>query len=253
MAGIGDLNLDELDFTDVDTIKAALSEGQTAYKEVARVRNQKEELLGEKKAVQAKYREIEEKLKSKGLSIDNLDAFDPNVGGEEQLKRFQEQLAQVEQLGASKANELASKLELAEKERLTLAAQMENFRIQQHYNTIAPATGVNADFSEDLLMRLRADGVQITIDQETGDVRGKRPTDVVDYTLETLLTNLKGDAKYQKYFMGKFGGGSGTNPNGGKAGTANPFDPANPNLTEQSRLYRENPGRAMELQKLAGL
>jgi hypothetical protein len=249
---IGDLNLDELDFADTDAIKAALSEGQTAYNRVKLIENQKSELLGEKKTVQAKYRELEDKLKSKGLSIDTLDTFDPSAGSDEQLQRFKDQLSQQEQLAASKTNELSSKLELAEKERGQLVARMERFQIEQHYNTVAPATGVNPDFSSDLLMRLRADGVQISIDQETGDVRGKRPNDVVDYALDTLLTNLKGDTKYQKYFMGKFGGGSGTNPNTGKAGFSNPFDPASPDLTEQTRLFRADPIRAMELQKLAG-
>lgn len=253
--GIGDLDLSNLDFSTPENqqlIMSALSEGQTAYKEVAKVRSQKEELLGEKKQVQAKYRDLEEKLKSKGLSIDSIDSFDPSAGNEEQLKRFQDQLAQAEQIANSKTSELASKLELAEKERQELSSRMDNYRIEQAYNVVAPATGVNSDFAGDLLMRLRADGVAIAIDQETGDIRAKRPSDVVDYALDTFLTNVKGDAKYQKYFVGKFGGGSGITANGSKTGSNNPFDPASFNLTEQTRLFQSDPVRAMELQRLAG-
>jgi hypothetical protein len=255
MAGIGDLDLSTLDFGNSEShelIKSALSEGQTAYREVAKVRDQKAELLGEKKGIQEKYRAVEEKLRSKGLSIEALDTFDPSAGSEEQMKRFQEQIEQERKLAQSTTSELAAKLELAEQERKALNNRIEASQIKQAYNSVTDATGVNSDFADDLFLRLSADGVKFTIDPESGEVRGKRSTDVVDYSPDVLLTNLKGDPKYQKYFMGKFGGGSGTNPNGGKTAGANPFAAESLDLTEQSRLYRENPTRAMELKKMAG-
>lgn len=250
--GLGDLDLTTFDFTDTDAVKAALSEGQTAYKEVGKLRGKNTEVIGEKKAALDRLTAAEEKLKAKGLSFDTLDTFDPGATSEETLKKFQAQIDSERTTYASKSAELAAKLEAATREQSVLSERLQQQQIRQHYAAAAKVAGVDPDFTDDYFSILLSRGVEMKIDPESGEVRGKRPNDVLDYSLDTLLTNFKADPTHQKYYAGKFGGGSGTNPNGGKSGTANPFHPDTINLTEQGRIYRENPARAMELQKLAG-
>ena len=86
---------------------------------------------------------------------------------------------------------------------------------------------------------------------ESGAVKGRRDGDVIDYTLDALLTNFKADPSHQKYFAGKSGGGSGTMPGMGKAGGKNPFAAESFNMTEQTRLTRENPVLAAQMKELA--
>jgi hypothetical protein len=232
-------------------VLSALDEGKTAFTEVFKLRGKNTELLGEKKAIQEKYRVIEEKLISKGLSIEALDTLDLNASNDEQLKRFQSQLETERNQFKSSTGELSAKLELANKEREQLLQKIEQSQIKNQYQQAAKVAGVDADFADDYYSILQARGVQMYVDQETGEVRGKRPSDVVDYTLETLITNFKADPTHQRYFAGKFGGGSGLNPSSGRTGTPNPFHPDTFNLTEQSNIYRQDPARAIELQRLA--
>lgn len=245
-----DLDLTSLEVS--DEVRAALAEGQTAYREVSKLRNKNNEILGEKKAVKERYDSIEQKLLAKGLSIDSLDNFDPSAGNEEQFKKFQQQLESERTTFNSRSSELSLKLENATKEREQLLQRIEESQIRQHYSQAAKTAGVDIDFADDYYSILQARGVQMYVDQESGEVRGKRPSDVVDYTLDTLLTNFKGDPSHQKYFAGKFGGGSGANPNGGKGNSNNPFAADSFNLTEQGRIYAADPVRAAELQRLAG-
>jgi hypothetical protein len=251
--GIGDLNLDELDFTDTEGIKAALSEGQTAYREVGKLRNKNGEVLGEKKAVQAQYETLRTKLSSKGVDIDRIDDLDLNATTDETLKKYQKQLEDERTTFNSRNSELTTKLDSATKERESLVAQIEQAKVKAQYSTAAKTAGVDADFIDDYYLILQARGVQMYIDPESGEARGKRSIDVVDYSLGTLISNFKADPTHQRYFAGKFGGGSGTSANGGKSGDANPFHPDTFNLTKQSEIYRLDPNRAAELQRLAGV
>jgi hypothetical protein len=234
-----------------DEIRAALSEGQTAYREVGKLRNKNTEIIGEKKAFADKYSAVEEKLKLKGLSIEDLDNFDPNAGSEENLKRFQQQLESERATFNATNSELALKLENAIREQSSLSEQIQQSKIRDRYNSAAKTAGVDSDFTDDYYSILQARGVQMYQDSETGEIRGKRPNDVVDYTLETLLTNFKADPTHQRYFAGKFGGGSGTNPGSGKTGSSNPFHADSFNLYEQGQLFKKDPVRAAELQRLA--
>jgi hypothetical protein len=250
------MGLLDTDFTTYELstdVLSAIEEGRTAYTEVPKLRNKNTELLGEKKALQEKYRAIEEKLGAKGLSIEALDTLDLNASNDEQLKRFQSQLETERNQFKSSNGELAAKLELANREREQLLVRIEQSQVKNQYQQAAKVAGVDADFVDDYYSILQARGIQMYVDQETGEVRGKRPNDVVDYTLDTLISNFKGDPSHQRYFAGKFAGGSGTSPSGGKFGTPNPFHPDSFNLTEQTNMYRQDPTRAAELQKLAGL
>lgn len=251
--GIGDLNLDELDFSDTEGIKAALSEGQTAYREVGKLRNSKALVLDEKKAVQAQYETLRTKLSAKGVDIDRIDDLDLNATTDETLKKYQKQLEDERTTFNSRSSELTTRLDAATKERESLVAEIEQAKVRAQYSTAAKTAGVDADFVDDYYLILKARGVEMYIDPESGQARGKRTSDVVDYSLETLITNFKADPTHQRYFAGKFGGGSGTNANGSKSGDANPFAADTFNLTKQSEIYRESPTRAAELKRLAGV
>lgn len=250
--GIGDIDLATIDFSDTELIKAALSEGQTAYKEVGKLRNKNNEIIGEKKAISERYTLAEQKLIAKGLSFDTLDSFEPSASNEEAMKKFQNQLESERNVYSSKYSELNNKFEQSQKERDLLTQEIQQNKIRQNYVQAAKVAGVDPDFIEDYYSILISRGVTLEVDAESGEVRGKRRGDVLDYSIDTLLANFKADPSHQRYFAGKFGGGSGTNPSGGKSGAVNPFHPDTINLTEQGRLYRENPTRALELQKLAG-
>lgn len=251
--GIIDLVLDQLDFSDTEAIKAALSEGQTAYKEVGKLRNKNSEILGEKKVHQEKYETLRAKLAGKGVEVDRIDDLELNATTDETLKKYQKQLEDERTTFNSKNSELTLRLDSVSKEREGLLSQIEESKVRSQYSAAAKASGVDSDFIEDYYLILKARGVDMYIDPESGLARGKRTNDVVDYSLDTLITNFKADPSHQRYFAGKFGGGSGSNANQGKQGERNPFDPARPNLTEQLKLERENPNRAAELQRLAGL
>lgn len=250
---IGDLNLDELDFSDTESIKAALSEGQTAYREVGKLRGKNTEVLGEKKAVQAQFEALRTKLSSKGIDLDRIDDFDLNATTDETLKKYQRQLEDERTTFNSRSSELSLKLDVATKERESLVAQIEESRVKAQYSAAAKTAGVEADFIDDYYLILQARGVQMHIDPESGEARGKRLNDVVDYSLGTLIANFKADPSHQRYFAGKFGGGSGGNANGSKAGDSNPFHPDTINVTKQTEIYKLDPGRALELQRLAGI
>jgi hypothetical protein len=253
--GINDLNIEEFlaGEYDPDSLKVLLSEGQSAYQSAQNLDKKNRELIGENRKYQSQYKQAEELLASKGFDWDSFKDFNPNPNNDEQIKKFQTQLENERRSYDARLKEIQTQAEIAAKERDELRASVEQGKIRQAYFDAAKNAGVSPDFIDDYYHVLQGRGIQMYVDQETGEVKAKRGTDVLDYTPEAMLTNLKADSNYQRYYSGKFAGGSGTNPQpgGGRGSVSNPFAKESFNLTEQTRIARENPQLAQQLKQLA--
>ena len=252
MANIGDLNIDDFLGGELnpDEIRALLSEGQSAYNSVKNLSSKNGQLIGEIRTAKGKYSDVETKLAAKGLTIEQLETLDLNPTNDAQIAQFKQQLDNERLLAQRQIAEIQKTSQQATEERDRLLSVVELGKVQSVYRDAAKVAGVSIDFTDDYFAILQSRGVKMYVD-ESGAVKGRRDGDVIDYTLDALLTNFKADPSHQKYFASKSGGGSGTVPGMGKAGSKNPFAAESFNMTEQTRLTRENPVLAAQMKELA--
>ena len=253
MANLGELNIDEFLSTEFNNeeLRALLVEGQALHQAVPKLTLKNKELIGEVRSIKGRYNEVETKLVSKGLTIEDLDSFNPNPNNDDQIKKFQSQLENERNLSKRQIDEYKSQAEQAQAQSQQLRQTVSRSKINESYRVAAKTVGVADEFIDDYKAVLEARGVIFSVDDETGVVKGRRATDVIDVDIPSLLTNFKGDPVHQKYFAGRSAGGSGTIPGMGKNGVANPWLPEQFNVSEQTRIANLDENLALQLMELA--
>jgi len=253
MANIGELNIDEFLGGELnpDEIRALLSEGQSAYNSVKNLATKNGQLIGEIRTARGRYTDVETKLAAKGLSIEQLETLDLNPTNDAQIAQFKQQLDNERLIAQKQIADTKAIAAQFESEVTNLRSTVEMGKVQSVYRDAAKSVGVSNDFTDDYFAILQSRGVKMYVD-ESGAVKGRRADDVIDYSIDALLTNFKADPSHQKYFAGKATGGSGTVPGQGKTGGKNPWAAESFNMTEQTRMYNENPVLAEQMKELAG-
>jgi hypothetical protein len=243
------LAIEELDR---EALRQYLSQGQSAYTSVANLTTKNQQILEEKRLAAEKAAKFDSALKAKNLTLDDINNWNPNPGNDEIVKKFETQLNETRASHDNEKSEWQKNYDAVVAERDSLNKTITGGKIQQEFNKVAALSGVDASSIEDLYIIAQARGVELTINDQ-GQVRGKRPGDVVDSDLKNLLATLKADASYQKFYTGKFVTGSGNQGGAGAGGAvSNPWEKGKENLTEQTRIYKQSPELAAQMQKLAG-
>jgi hypothetical protein len=237
---------------DRDTLKQYILQGVNAYKSVTALTTKNQQILGEKKAAAEAAAKYEQALQAKGLTLEDIDTWNPNPAADETLAKFQKQLEDTrKQFDAERQNwKVEQDAVVAERDRLSQT--ITGTKIQQEFIKAATAAGVAAGSIEDLFLVLKGRDVAMVVN-DSGEVKAKRPSDVLESDLSGLLGMLKADPSYQKYYTGKFVSGSGNSPDGKSTSMPNPWEPGKENLSEQTRIYRESPALAEQMRKMAGV
>ena len=253
MANFAELNIDEFLGGELNTeeLRALLVEGLALHQAVPKLTNKNKELIGEVRTIKNRYNEVETKLVSKGLTVEDLDSFNPNPNNDEQIKKFQTQLENERNLNKRQIDDYKLQVEQAQTQTQQLKQAVTRTKINEGYRSAAKSVGVADDFVDDYQAVLESRGVVFSVDDETGIVKGRRATDVIDVDVTSLLTNFKGDTHHQKYFAGRSAGGSGSTPGMGKSGVANPWMEDQFNLSEQTRIANLDPNLASQLIELS--
>lgn len=249
--GLRDVDIDALLAGEIDPeqIRQLLTEGKSAYTSAQKLGTKNQEILAEKKSLTEKVGAFESALSAKGITIEDLENYNPNPGNDELVAKFQKQLKDTQAVAAAETARLQKELGAAKEESDLFRQKMDSVEVRQSYLGAAEKAGILPQFREDFEAVLRARGIDLY--KTEGGVKGKRSGDVVDYDLDVLLTTLKNDERFGHYFEGSFGGGSGSTGGGGQKGVNNPFATENWNVQEQSRIYRESPEKAAQLKALA--
>lgn len=230
-------------------------EGVEAMPAVSGLKSKNRELLDEVKSLKQLRDEYgmtpEEvaKLKERAESIGN--------GGDKALqKRIEELEAENAQIRENAKKEIATATETAEADQ---AAARKYFLDGEITRAITAAKGVPELLSHVVESQLEVergnDGAfKLRVLGRDGQPRIK-DSQGNPFGLDDLVTELRQDARYGRAFEPDGRGGSGAQgSSGGAAGAAvNPFKAETRNLTEQTRLARENPEMARRLAAQAGV
>lgn len=234
----------------IEDLVPILSEAKSYAEEIARIRKNRDELLGEKKQFQQKYSSLVEQLKAKSINPDDIENFQP-ITAEATKKQIDEMIGNERLMFERRYKELETRASELEKEASGAKNKLTQYEIKQVFLKQAIDAGVDPLFADDLLTILQSRGHNISLDTEKGSVVGYRdPSDPVPFSLEMLLTtHLK--TKYPQYYKSQFTGGAGGIKGGGLNGGNNPWASSSFNLTEQAKIAKENPALAEQLRKAA--
>ncbi len=193
------------------------------------------------------FRENNIRLTNELKRFDGIDAEKAKELLQKQAELEEHNLIKSGDLGKILENKLAplrADLERERNEKQRLQGQLESFTLNQALQAAGAKAGLRPSAVPDLLAR--AQGVFKVVN---GQVASNEPGVTLDVWLEVLKTEAT------HLFEQNSGGGAAGNGSGGAGlanGKKNPFCRKTWNLTEQSKITRENPRLAAQLRSEAG-